>query len=211
MAKQLETNAMDKKQKGISDAEVISPSTNEAPLEDAISLADTGSSLAQKEQKKYQAIARVQGELIADSQELFIVTYGDGTRFPVVGIRQGKLSLKLVALLPEERKGLFSFWPRDDDGIVIASFCEPENYIQQGFGPRLDEMLLSGKIKSCHTDKFVVHIKRNKDSGRGSRWFKGTSITVSSTPPSTLQSGQWVDLKLQRRGSQWVLPDSSEH
>ena len=210
MVEQLETNAVDKQQKGVSDAKTTSQSKDEAPVETTIPVADA-SSLPDERQKKYQAIARVQGELIADSQKLFIVADGDSARFAVVGIRPGKLSLKLIALLPEERKGLFSFWPQEDGGVVIASFCEPENYIQHGFGPHLDEMLLSGKIKSCHTDKFVVHIKRNKGSGRGNRGFKGTSITVSSAPPSTLQSGQWADLKLQRSGNQWILPDSSEH
>ena len=210
MVEQLETNAVDKQQKGLSDAETTSQGKDEALVKTTIPVADANSP-ADEKQKKYQAIARVQGELIADGQKLFIVADGDGARFAVIGIRPGKLSLKLVTLLPEERRGLFGFWPQEDNGVVIASFCEPENYIQHGFGPHLDEMLLSGRIKSCHTDKFVVLIKRNKGNGRGNQWFKGTSITVSSAPPSTLQSGQWADLKLQRSGSQWVLPDSSEH
>jgi len=210
MVKQLETNAVDKQQKGVSDAKTTSQSKDGASIETTIPVADA-SSLPDERQKKYQAVARVQGKLIADSQKLFIVADGDGARFAVVGIRPGKLSLKLIALLPEEREGLFGFWPQEDDGVVIASFCEPENYVQHGSGPCIDEMLLSGKIKSCHTDKFVVLIKRNKGSGRGKQRAKGTSITVSSAPPSTLQSGQWADLKLKRSGSQWVLLDNSEH
>ena len=210
MVEQLEKNAVARQQKGVSDTKMNSQSKDKSPIETTIPVADATSSPDEK-QKKYKAIARVQGKLVADSQKLFIVTDRDSARFAVVGIRPGKLSLKLITLLPEEREGLFSFWPQEDDGVVIASFCEPENYVQHDFGPCPDEMLLSGKIKSCHTDKFVVHIKRNKGSGRGNRRFKGTSITVSGAPPNTLQSGQWTDLKLQRSGNQWVLPDSSEH
>lgn len=207
MAKQLEIGAADRPQTGDSEAEAGIQSANENPAANSAQL-EGDRSPEQEEQKNYQAIARVQGALVADEQKLFIVTDGDGARFPVLGIRPGKLSLKLIALLPEERKGLFSFWPQDDDGVVVSSFCGLENYVQQAYGPLPDQMLLSGKTKSCHTDRFVVRVKRNKGSGRGDRWFKGMSITVSSAPPHTLQPGQWVKLALQRSGSQWVLPES---
>lgn len=207
MAKQLETGADDRPQTGASEVEAGIQNANENPAANSAQLSGDRSP-EQQEPKNYQAIARVQGALVTDEQKLFIVTDDDGARFPVLGIRPGKLSLKLIALLPEDRKGLFSFWPQDDDGVVISSFCTPENYVQQAFGPLPNQMLLSGEIKSCHADKFVVRVKRNKGSGRGDRWFKGMSITVSSTPPHTLQPGQWIKLALQRSGGQWVLPES---
>ena len=178
-------------------------SQNVGSLDEQTVLTDKESSLPQNEKRNYQAIARVKGAIVAEGKHLFVTTDSDGTRFSVSGIRPDKLPVKLIALLPEERKGFIGFWPRADESVVIASFSIPENYVPNSFSPQMDEMLLSGKIKSCYPDRFIVSVKRN----RGVRKSKGMDITVSSTPPESLQSGQWVDLKLQRSGSQWVLPD----
>ena len=167
-------------------------------------LAAPASSSPQNEKRTYyQAIARVKGAIVAEGNHLFVTTDSDGVQFPVSGIKPNKLPVKLVALLPEERKGFIGFWPRADESVVIASLSTPEDYVPNDFSPQIDEMLLSGKLKSCHPDKFVVSVRRN----RGARKSKSVDITVSSTPPDSLQSGQWVDLKLQRSGKQWVLPD----
>lgn len=166
--------------------------------------ADQASSPPRNEKKTYyQAIARVKGAIVAEGKHLFVTTDSDGVQFPVSGIKPNKLPMKLVALLPEERKGFIGFWPRADGSIVIASFSTPDDYVPNAFSPQTDEMLLSGKLKSCHSDRFIVSVKRN----RGARKSKSIDITVSSTPPESLQSGQWVDLRLQRSGRQWVLPD----
>ena len=171
---------------------------------------DRKSSTSQNEQRMYQAIARVQGELVGEGRELFLVTDSDKARFSVSGTRPGKLAVRLIATPSEERKGFISFWPRSDDSIVLASFMPPDEYAPSPLGPEPDEMLLSGKVRSCHSDRFTVQIKRNKGSGRGSKKFKGTVVTVSSSPPSSIQAGQWVELKLQRNGEKWILPTESE-
>lgn len=202
MAKQTETSAVEAQQ------EVAATTDTNGNATEASSQPGNNSSSEAVPKRNYRAIARVQGALVVDDDKLFIVTDGDGTWFPVLGVRPHRLPLKLIALLPDERKGLFGFWPQEEEGVIIASFSHPETYTQHENGPLPDEMLLSGKVQSCRADSFVVRIKRNKDSWRGNRWFKSSSVTVSSTPPPAIQTGQWAELKLQRSGSEWILPDT---
>lgn len=208
VAREMEVGIADERQNSRHEEKMSSSDPDKATISEGTSpIASTSNSPNQSGQKKYRAIARVQGTLVADGSALSILT-DDGAQFPVESIKPGKLSVRLIALLPEDRKGLFSFWPRGDDGIVIASFCDHKKYVQHDFSPLPDEMLLTGSIVSCQADNFVVRVKRNKGSGRGYHWFKGMSVTVSSPPPTGWHSGQWVDLNLQRSGSQWLLPDN---
>lgn len=161
-----------------------------------------------REERMYIAIARVRGELVGEDEKLFIVTDDDSTKFTVTGIRPGKLAIRLIAMSQEERKGLISFWPRSDGSVVIASLISSEKYAHSPHTPQPNEMLLSGKVKRCHSDKFTVQVRKNKGNGRGNRKFIGTVVTVSSSAPPSIQVGQWVDLKLQRSGGQWLLPEN---
>lgn len=165
--------------------------------------------LSDKPQKQYVAIARIQGKLVGKDNELFVVTDGDNTRFAVSGIRPGKLPVRLIATPEKKRRGVISFWPRSDGSVVVASLIDSEEYTKFCHSPQPDEMLLSGTVKSCHTDKFTVQIKKNKTSGRSSKKFKGTVVTVSSAPPNSIQCGQWADLKLQRDRNRWLLSEES--
>lgn len=167
---------------------------------------DQGSS-SEQEERMYIAIARVQGRLVGEGEKLFVVVDSDNTRFPVSGVRPGKVSIKLILMSPEERKGLISFWPRSNGSVIVASLISPEVHAQSPHDPQPDEMRLSGKVKSCHPDRFTVQIRKNRGNGRGNHKFVGTVVTVSSSPPSSIQAGQWVDLKLQRSGNQWLLPE----
>jgi hypothetical protein len=211
MAKQTKTTAS-KQQANPSIAEtetaLASGELEQQPTIEAAPELESTAEPSQAVERKYIAIAKVFATLVAEDGQLFIVTNEDSARFAVCGVLKGKLSMKLIATPADERKGVFGLWPRPDGSVIVGSFGKLENNSPAVFGPCIDEMMLSGYIEACESNEFTVRVKRNKERGRGSRKFKGMTLTVPSAPAADLEPGMWVDLTLKRVGTQWVLPES---
>jgi hypothetical protein len=98
--------------------------------------------------RRFTAIARLHGSLIAEDNQLWLVATDDGARFRVQAVRPGSLTMQLLTLEPIARIGLFGFWPTSKGDIILSAFFHHDKFdswVPNPDSPHPDESDTPGK------------------------------------------------------------------
>jgi len=155
-------------------------------------------------EKLFTAIARIHGSLVAEGNQLLLVATDDDARFPVRGVCAGWLTIRLLTLEPAARVGLFSFWPSTNGEITLAaSHDDSTEWKPQTAGSlHPNQLLVAGHLESMNDLSFTLKVGRN----RPTKGLQYTLVQIASPPVPDWHCGQWLELRCQRKGHTWVLP-----
>ena len=156
----------------------------------------------QPQQKQFIAIACVHGSLVTEDNRLWLVATDDGARFPVKAVSHSYLAVRLLILEPDARVGFFLFWPAAKGHIALAAFHEDNTFAQYPETPLPNQLVIAGILESFDDHSFMLKVGRNRPTKGAQHSF----IQINSPPPNGSHCGQWLQLRCQRQGTGWHLP-----